>query len=67
MTQTSYKVGEAAGPVLAGHCPGKNVEPSGELRAGNGSNDAKINSTADLRLSCESCDALSASMQCQLS
>ncbi len=49
MTQIIYKVGEAAGQVLAGLCPGKNVEQSGEIRVENGGNDAKINRTADQR------------------
>ncbi len=48
MTQTIYTVGKAAGQVLAGLCPGKNVKPCGEIGAGNGGNDAKSLATAQL-------------------
>ena len=49
MTQTIYKVGEAAGQVLSGLCPGASAEQGG--KDGAGSRDA--NSTrADTRVHC---------------
>jgi hypothetical protein len=43
MTQTIYKVGEAAGQVLAGLCPSVSVEPG--VKDGTGSRDTLANSS----------------------
>ena len=57
MTQTIYKVGEAAGQVLAGLCPSVSVEPGG--KDGTGSRDTLANSScADTRVPCNERDAL---------
>jgi hypothetical protein len=62
MAQTIYKVGEAAGQVLAGLCSGESAEPGGKDGAGN-RDDAK-NTCADPHLPCHQRDDL---LQGQLS
>ena len=63
MAQTIYKIGEAAGQVLAGLCPRESVETNGENAAGNGENGVIIN-RADPQ---ESCNESYALLRCQLS
>ncbi len=62
MAQTIYKVGEAAGQVLAGLCSGESAEPGGKDGAGN-RDDAK-STCADPHVPCHKRDAL---LRCQLS